>query len=582
MAIPMQKRTRAAQDQSRGIAQDTVAYPPDRVDVAIAGGGPTGLMLALELGRRGIRVALFDPQPGPSTFPRANATQARTMELYRRLGIAGEMRSLGLPSDYPTDIAYFTRFTGYELARFELPTAAAAREQVTALSGSWSAAELPHRCSQLYIERVLLRHAAQQPQVTLHYGWAVDSWTQSDGGVALRVRHAQSDRVQDVQAGYLAGCDGARSAVRKALGISLQGEGGAIRDFFGGQMLGMHLRSAALYERIPHGRAWMYWAFNAERRGFMAAINGRDEFVFHTQLKSGESGDNLSDAQARTFFHQAFGDPAEFEILSRSAWTAGFALVAEAFGSGRVFVVGDAAHLFTPAGGLGYNTGIEDAVNLAWKLAAVVQGWGGPGLLAGYELERRPLAQRNTRYARQLADSIGLYVPLPGLEECGPQGDAARASAGTYLNTHARTEFNIPGITFGGRYDGSPLIVADGTLPPPDEPNAYVPTACPGGRAPHAWLAGARSLYDTFGSAFTLLCIGPPASSAEPMVAAARGMQVPLTVVALPDARLQQLYDAHYALIRPDQIVAWRGYELPADPLTVLARVTGHADSDGT
>jgi hypothetical protein len=242
------------------------------------------------------------------------------------------------------------------------------------------------------------------------------------------------------------------------------------------------------------------------------------------------------------------------EVLARDTWTAGHALVAERFAQGRIFIGGDAAHLFTPTGGLGYNTAVEDAVNLGWKLAAVLKGRASPRLLESYEAERRPLAVRNTTYARRFADSLGNFEPVAEIEDDTLQGEAARRRAGEYLEAHGRTEFNIPGITFGGRYDGSPAIVPDGTTPPPDTANAYVPSACPGGRAPHAWLGESFSLYDRFGFEWTLLCLG-----------GARGADAPdLTVVTLQNEEARDLYGADYALIRPDQIVAWRGNDAAA------------------
>jgi hypothetical protein len=228
---------------------------------------------------------------------------------------------------------------------------------------------------------------------------------------------------------------------------------------------------------------------------------------------------------------------------------------------GRAFIAGDAAHLFTPAGGLGYNTAIEDVVNLGWKLAAAVKGWGGPELLASYDAERRGAAERNTAYARGFADSIGLYTAAPGLEDDSDEGARLRAEAGDYLNAHARAEFNIPGITFGGRYDDSPVIAPDGSAPPPDAANVYIPTACPGGRAPHAWLDEDQSLFDRFGFEFTLLRLGD--NPGEALIAAADDLGVPLTVLDLPAADLRPLYQADLTLIRPDQVVAWRGDAAP-------------------
>ncbi|MFY9528516.1 MAG: FAD-dependent monooxygenase, partial [Candidatus Acidiferrales bacterium] len=320
-----------------------------------------------------------------------------------------------------------------------------------------------------------------------------------------------------------------------------------------------------------------YVTVNRERRAYMAAVNGKGEFAFHTQLRAGENENEITEAGSLAMFRQGVGAPIEAEILSRCGWNAGHALVAEKMQSGRVFIGGDAAHLFTPAGGLGYNTAIEDAVNLGWKLAATIKRSGGAQLLDSYETERQPVARRNTSYARQLADSLGLYELPPTIEEDSPEGRLARVQTGAHFNTHGRTEFNIPGITFGGRYDGSPIIVSDGTAPPPDAPNTYVPTACPGGRAPHLWLQDGPSLFDTFGFEWTLLRLGPRAPEAAAFRRAASDACAELTIIDVPSEEARDLYEADLALIRPDQIVAWRGDGKHADPSAIFARVTGRA-----
>ncbi len=545
---------------------------PLDTDVIIVGGGPCGLMLANELGRRGIRAILFDQDASTAINPQANATQARTMEHFRRLGFVDEVRAQGLPADYPTDIAYFTRYSAYELARFQLPASGETKDLIKQMSGAWSAAELPHRVSQMYVERVMLKHAAKLPTIDLRYEHEVTAVADHGDHVSATARH--KGRETTVTASYLIGADGARSVARRHLGFQYTGESGVQRDFMGGDMHAIYMRAPHLYDLINGERAWMYWSFNKDRRSFMAAVDGKDEFVFHTQLKPGEDKDKVSETHARAMFAQTMGCEVDFDIIARSSWTAGFALVAEHLQHGRIFIGGDAAHLFTPAGGLGYNTAIEDAVNLGWKLAAVLNGWGGPALLASYEPERRPGAVRNTTYARGFADSIGLYTAPPALEEDGPAGDAARTEAGAYLNRHTRAEFNIPGITFGTRCDGSPIIVSDGTAPPPDAANDYVPTACPGGRAPHLWLPDGASLYDKFGFEFTLLRLdGAPET--KDLEAAAASRNLPLSVVDIPGEEARDLYEAPLALIRPDQVVAWRGDAVPHDPAALVDTVRG-------
>jgi 2-polyprenyl-6-methoxyphenol hydroxylase-like FAD-dependent oxidoreductase len=551
--------------------------PPHGLDCAviIIGAGPCGLMLAIELGRRGVATIVLDEKTSPARFPQANATQARTMEHFRRLGFSERIRAQGLPADYPTDIAYFTRFTKHELARFQLPTAREAREVVKKLSGSWSAAELPHRCSQMFIERVLREEAEALAGVSILSGWRATAVEQDAAGVSVAAEYSGGSEQRTFRALFAVGADGARSLTRKALGYGYGGESGAIRDFMGGRMSAIYFRSPQLYDLLPHAQAWMYWTINRDRRSFMAAINGRDEFIFHTQLRPHEE-ENISDADAIRMFHAALGAELPMELLSRSSWSAGYTLVAEKFRGGRVFIGGDAAHLFTPTGGLGYNTAVEDAVNHGWKLAAVVNGWGGPALLDSYEVERRGIAVRNTTFARGFADSVGLFVAPEELEENSPAGAAARQTAGDYLNMHARAEFNIPGVTFGGRYDGSPIVVPDDSTPPPDKANEYIPSASPGGRAPHLWIDNDTSLFDLFGFEFTLLRLGPHSPSAQPFAVAAASLGIPLQVVDVPSEDARALYEADLALIRPDQMVAWRGNDA-ADARDVLHRASGNA-----
>ena len=545
------------------------------VDVLISGGGPCGLMLAIELGRRNIRCLLVDAKPGTAFNPQANATQARTMEHFRRLGFANEIRSMGLPPDHPTDIAYLTRFAGTELARLRLPTAAAAPQAIKAMSGSWSAAELPHRVSQKYVEVCLHQHAQQQDTVQMRYGWQLCAFKDTGDGIEATVQSVDGEERLNVNAAYLVGADGARSFVRHELGIAWGGATGFKRKFMGGKMLAVYLKAPDFYARNLNDRAWMYVVVNPELRAFIMSVDGVSEFAFHIQMADDAATEALTEADARRLFAQAFGQPIDIDILSMATWMAGHALVAESFQQGRVFLGGDAAHLFTPTGGLGYNTAVEDAVNLSWKLASVIKGQAPATLLDSYERERHPLAVRNTGYARQFADSIGLFEAVPELEDNSPQGEAARTMASEYLNGHVRREFNIPGVTFGGRYDGSPIIVSDGTTAPPDAANSYVPCATPGGRPPHAWLADGRSLFDSFHAEWTLLALGDEAPGTSHFTQTALALNIDLKVVRHEQPELLALYEAPLALIRPDQIVAWRGHD-DRQAQSVLAQALGY------
>lgn len=549
-------------------------------EILIAGGGPCGLTLANELGRRGIRCLLVDPKPGTAFNPQANATQARTMEHFRRLGFANEIRALGLPADHPTDIAYLTRYAGRELARIHLPTAAEAIEKIKTMTGSWSAAELPHRVSQKFVEATLRRHAEAWTSSDVRYGWRLERFAENGEGIEASVRPTEGGDPVAVKARFLVGADGPRSPVRTQLDIEWGGVTGIQREFMGGRMFALYLRAPQFLSVLKHPKAWMYVAVNHERRAFMASVDGVGEYAFHAAVHPHEDPERWTEADARRIFAETVGVEVPIEVLSMGVWMAGHALVAKQFQRGRVFIAGDAAHLFTPTGGLGYNTAVEDAVNLGWKLAAVLRGQASPALLESYEAERRPLAERNTGYARRFADSVGLFTARPVLEEDSPEGEAERQAAAQHLNAHARLEFNIPGVTFGGRYDGSPVIVPDGTEPPPDEPNRYQPTACPGGRPPHAWLEDGRSLFDLFGRDWTLLAVGAEPPDTGPFEAAAQQRGLDLLVVRLPHSRLRDLYEAPLVLIRPDQIVAWRGCAA-GNAQAVLDQATGRNHEKG-
>jgi 2-polyprenyl-6-methoxyphenol hydroxylase-like FAD-dependent oxidoreductase len=383
----------------------------------------------------------------------------------------------------------------------------------------------------------------------------------------------KSEKIQ-VNAQYLIGADGARSFIRHQLGIPWGGATGFKRNFMGGKMLAVYLKAPQFYELNQNDRAWMYVAVNPELRAFIMSVDGESEFAFHVQMSDDAATEALTAEDAKRLFALAYGQAIDIEILSMATWLAGHALVAESFQKGHVFLGGDAVHLFTPTGGLGYNTAVEDAVNLGWKLAAVINGQAQPQLLDSYELERKPLAIRNTSYARQFADSIGLFDADPALEAATTEGAHARSVAADYLNGHVLREFNIPGVTFGGRYKQSPIIVSDGTHAPEDAANTYTPSACPGGRPPHAWMADGSSLFDSFNFEWTLLVLGEASADFSIFCEVAAKYQLDLKVVRHSSNELAQLYEATLILIRPDQMVAWRGSD-GAQAEAILKQASG-------
>ncbi|HEY1152696.1 MAG TPA: FAD-dependent monooxygenase [Pseudolabrys sp.] len=544
------------------------------ISVAIVGGGPVGLMLALFLDRHGVRSVVFNTEPSVRIHPKGSTHNSRTMEHYRRLGFAPRVRALGLPPDHPTDSVYMTGFRGHELARLRMPSEREKMAQVAASPIDDQVPEPIHRANQMYVEQVLFAQAAARPNITLRYGWQVTAVMQDAEGVSLTAESDDGQR-EEWRAAYVAGCDGGRSFVRRSLGIAYEGHAALDQPFFGQNMVSTYIRTPALYGDIvkPEQRAWQYWFVNPRFRTAMVALNGADEFIIWTRRAGPDAP--IDDRAIARMLSDAAGADIPVEIIAHGVWTGGVALHAEGFGEGRIWLAGDAIHLFTPTGGFGMNTGIDDVANLAWKLAARVQGWGGPALLASYASERKPIAVRNTAASRALAKNVGDVPVPPDLESPSMAGAAARREVGAFLSTFGE-EFASLGVQLGARYDGSPIIAEDGT-PPPDDFVRYRPSGVPGGRAPHLWIGAGRgaanSLFDRFGVGFTLLRFGVESGAALIEAAAARG--IPLTVVdaMLPAARA--LYGRDLALIRPDQHVAWRGDTAPADADALWAKLTG-------
>ncbi|MEJ2120154.1 MAG: FAD-dependent monooxygenase [Alphaproteobacteria bacterium] len=545
-----------------------------RTPVIIAGGGPVGMVLALELGRRDVPCVLLNDRDGPSPQPKANATSPRSMEHLRRLGVADAFRATGLPDDHPTDVTYVTRLNGYELARQRLPCRRDAVAETAIGSGPWASPEPANRGSQIYLERVLFNRLADFPAIDRRFGWRLESFDARDDGVTANVVEVATGKEASLDGDWLVGCDGPSSVVRKGLGIEYEGDAGIERPMMGGTMLAVHLRFDRSAANGPWPeRSWQFWTVNPEIRTLMIAIDGADEFVCHIAMKDGEEP---SQADVRSLVEKAAGGPVVREIISATPWKAGFRLLAQRYRAGRAFIAGDAAHLFTPTGGLGMNTGLEDGVNLGWKLAAVVNGWGGPGLLDSYEADRRPVGARNLAFSKAFADSVGRTPASPAIETDTVEGRAERARIGAHLLEHARREFLIPGIHLGYRYEGSAIVVPDGTPEPPDPPSSYAPTARPGHRAPHLWIEPGRALFDAFGPEFTLLRLGN--GGGDTIAAAFAAAGVPMERLGVTAEGARDLYGADLVLVGPDQHVVWRGDVPPADAADLVRTVTGRRD----
>ncbi len=509
-------------------------------------------------------------------IPRAAPKTPGPWEHFRHLGIAARIRQLGLPSDHPTDVAYFTRFSETELARIRMPSRGETLRIVAKASNTDQVPEPIHRANQMYLERFLFDYASSRQNITMRFGWEVTGFEQNYDGVQVFAERPHTAGSEKWQAQYLVGADGGRSAVRRDLGIRFRGEPGLEQRYFGGRMFSTYLRAPSLYRGfLGARRAWQYWAVNPEIQSSLIAVNGQDEFLFRIRAPDPQkppANDVVSAA-----VHRCVGAEIPLEILGHEPWTAGMALVAERFGDRRVFLAGDAAHLFTPTGGFGMNTGIDDISNLAWKLAAVLQVWGGSELLNSYETERMPIALRNTEAARQLTSDIAAADIDQAIEANSSAGAEARHKAGERLARFGE-QFASIGVQLGARYDGSPLIISD-EAPPSDSWTKYTPTSIPGGRAPHIWLddehVSGKSLYDRFHTGFTLLRLGPYAPTTFAISAAAARQKIPLKVIHIADLDARELYGCDLVLIRPDQHIAWRGNQEAADCDRLLGRLVG-------
>lgn len=544
-------------------------------DVIIIGGGPVGLFLACELGAYGLEVELFEQQASTSVHPKANTHSARSLEFYRRHGLTEAFRASGWPVDRPTDIVYRTRVLGHELGRVEMPSPAEALAAAERGNERWPTPEPQLRASQLRLEPLLRACAESHPRVRLAFSSEVVAFEQDDDGVTVRVKATTGTRTR--RASFLVACDGARSSTRGRIGLAFEGEGGLELEFMGGTMVTTFFRAPSLLGLMSGRPAWQIWTLNAERRNLLVSLDGAEHFVLHSQL---ESGQRLENFDFSAVLSSVVGQAIPHEPISAAPWRAGRALVAAHYGRGRAALAGDAAHLFTPTGGLGVNTGIEDVANLAWKLAGAIEGWAGKGLLASYERERKPIAERNTRFALSLAQAVSACPIRPEMEDASEAGVRAREAARLHIAEVARNEFDHPGLQLGSRYDRGGLVFSDDVVEAVHGPRlTYEPTMSPGGRIPHAWIALGRSLLDLCGHRFTLLELDATRTDAATFAGRAESRGIPFASHVLDRPDLVDRFGVTRVLVRPDQIVAWSGSgpALHDDAVdAILDLVTGH------
>ena len=535
--------------------------PIHKVQVLIVGAGPAGLALAIELGHRSISCVLIERNDRVGYAPRAKTTNVRTREHLRRWGIAAQLRTaspLGL--DYPSNVVFVTRLNSHFLTRIENAMyCAPGMNPMYSEHAQW----IP----QYSVEEVLRAHAESLPSVDLRFSSELTSFIQTGKSVVAEIRDRSRDETFCVECAYLVGADGARSAVRTAIGAQMKGAYGLSRNY------NVVFRAPGLAEAHPHGPAIMYWQINSEVPSLLGPMDVGDKWFFMpTQLGTDKK---LTAEDAPALIRRATGIDIPIEILSNDEWVAS-RLIADKYRDRRVFLVGDACHLHPPFGGYGMNMGVADGVDLGWKLAATLQDWGGESLLASYELERRPVHEFVMDEAVANHALLGHQLYQEGLEDDTAAGTNLRREVGERIRVAKMREFNTLGVVLGYRYEDSPIVISDGTDASANDFINYVPSARPGSLAPHAWLHDGSSLYDHFGAGFTLLATpGAQTQELERARQAANSMGVPLNVLEPQIPAIGELYRARYALIRPDQHVAWRGNEWPADMQRLFATVSG-------
>lgn len=531
--------------------------------VIIVGAGPVGLTLAIDLGRRGFECVLIEQKVEPQFLPKMERCNARTMEIFRRLDLADRIRAAGMPGDIPMDIQIIRTMVEPPILRLPYPSVVQARARTRESKDGSLPLEPYQLISQYTLEPLLLEEAERIPAVTVMRSTTFLEFTEQSAGVLVAVSNADGVR-STLRAAYLVGCDGGASRVRKQLDIRLQGEGDIAR-----LRQGLFL-CEQLYERLPMGNGpgrGRHYLVAGGPPTFMIMQDSTRHWTVHSAVES--------DEEMQRMFERIIGVQLPYEMLYCAEWRQNL-LLAERYGKGRVLLAGDAVHLVIPTGGLGMNTGVGDATDLAWKLAATLEGWGGPGLLASYEAERRQIGERvvgASRYA-SLGYRAWLAEVRPEIGDDTPEGISARAHLADVANVEQRKSNEMIGAELGYRYVDSPIIdnVPGG---PQHDVRAYQATAWPGARLPHMWLTDGSAIQDRLRSdRYTLIDVTGE-HDPTPLVSAFEALGAPLDVLVVPDAALRRVYERDLILVRPDMHVAWRGDRLPEAVVDLAALATG-------
>jgi 2-polyprenyl-6-methoxyphenol hydroxylase-like FAD-dependent oxidoreductase len=537
----------------------------------VVGAGLVGLVMAMDLARRGLSVSVVEQRlPGEPPAGNCNHVSARTMEAYRQLGIVQQVRDAGFPPDYPNDVVFCTTVTGFELSRIAIPSRA---QRYVARGGpdtDWPTPEPPHRINQRFLNPLLETLARDRKSIEIIDGAVFAGYAESDDGVTTTIRHRTDGTEEHLFSHFLVGCDGGHSQVRRAIGAQLEG------DAVVAENLQMTVRAPELIHLLPNQPAWDFVVVNPRRRGTVMAIDGKERWLVRGGLLSDEAKEDVDrDAFIRALL--GVGKEFEYTIESVDDYTRR-RLVADRFRNGRVFIAGDAAHIWPPTAGYGMNAGVADAMDLSWMLAAVVGGWASPELLDAYQAERHPLTTQVSHFVIDFwasGDRRRSSLP-PELEEEGPVGEAVRARLGAEMAHRETAQYCCKGLNFGYFYDQSPIIAYDGESAPAFTMDEYTPSTVPGCRVPHLWMEDGRSLYDALGVGYSLLRTDRSVD-VDPVLRAAKAKKVPMTLVDVTDPEGAGLHLEPLILVRPDVHVAWRGASCPERPDELIDMISGRA-----
>ncbi len=534
-------------------------------DVLVVGGGPVGLALAGDLGWRGRHVLLVEQSDGAIFQPKMDLVGIRTMEFCRRWGLVEAVEKTPYDRDYPQDNIYLTSLDGYELGRQPMPSM---REDVPPPESP----QKRERCPQNMFDPVLRAFAQSQPGVRLHYRNELVSFVKDAEGITSTIRDLDLHRTFTVRSRYLVGADGAHSTVRNALGIEMRGKG--ILTYTTNAIF----RCADFNERHDKRPGYRYMFVGPDGVwATIVAINGKD--LWRMSIIGGMEKRALDEEELTQIAYRLMGKPFPLEMVSILPW-ARAELVADHYGTGRVLICGDACHRTSPTGGLGMNTGIGDAVDLSWKLDALLGGWGGERLIDSYTAERKPVAHRITTFSTGNLLIMKGARSGPEIYEDSDTGKAARIRVGQALGDGLKREWLSLNMHLGNRYLESPTVVHDpeenleAAKAEQEDAIHYRPSSRPGARAPHAWLKDGRSTLDLFGRGFVLLDFRGN-SEWTGLQRACADAGVPLEIVPIADPQIAALYERAFVLVRPDGHVAWRCDALPTDPAALISTVCG-------